>query len=184
MCWQQQQQVPLPPVLPKGWKKEEIIRTKGITSGLVDIVYVANEKSEYGSKDIIGKKFKTKLELNKIFGDKYDLSLLDFKRGKISQNAYRKYKRNKNLLANPSNYLSASKYDQYLNLPSRQTASIFKQSVHYVNNNHKNDQVPSIILSYSKDTSQNQTALQSLTQNQLNVLNKNLDKSKPIQVRF
>lgn len=170
---------PLPAVLPKGWKKEEIVRTTGITSGLVDVVYAPGQNSELTTADMIGKKFKTKLELQRIFGEKYDTSLLDFKRGKISQLAYRKHKRNKNLAANPTNYLSASKYDNYLNLPSRQTASIFKQSVFYVTNNHKNEPTPTVVSNFqAASTVPNQT----LTPNQLAFLSKNLEKPKPNQV--
>lgn len=176
----QQNPVPLPNVLPKGWKKEEIIRTKGITAGLVDVVYVPNEKSELSTPEIVGKKFRTKLELHKQLNEKYDMALLDFKRGKINQVAYRKQKRVKNLAANPTNYLSASKYDNYLYLPNRQTASIFKQSVHYITNNHKNDPAPSAITDFK---SANPQANQTLHQNQLAVLNKNLEKPKPIQVK-
>ncbi|CAF0730890.1 unnamed protein product [Brachionus calyciflorus] len=182
---QQQQppnQVPLPNVIPKGWKREEIVRTKGITAGLSDTTYVClSEKSELAKPGIIGKKFKSKFELNKIFGEKYDTSLLDFKRGKISQLAYRKHKRNKNLQANPQNYISAAKYDNYLTLPTRQTASIIKQSVSYVTNNHKNDETPNIVSNF-QTYANNPTSLQNLSQNQLNVLNKNSEKPKPNQL--
>ena len=178
----QQNQVPLPPVIPKGWKREEIVRTKGITAGLSDTYYVcSSERSELSKPGLVGKKFKSKVELSKIFGEKYNTSLLDFKRGKISQLAYRKHKRNKNLQANPQNFASVAKYDNYLTLPTRQTASIIKQSVSYVTNNHRNEETPNVVSNF-QTYANNQNSLQSLTQNQLNVLNKNTEKLKPTQV--
>ena len=106
---------PLPNVLPKGWKKEELVRTKGITSGLVDVVYVPNP----AATELAGRKFRSKLE---------------------------QQRRIKSLAANNTNYVSAAKYDNYLNLPIRQTASIFKQSVSCITNNHKNEPTPASVL--------------------------------------
>ncbi|RNA28699.1 Methyl- -binding domain 2 [Brachionus plicatilis] len=179
---QQPAQVPLPNVLPKGWKKEEKIRTKGITAGLSDISYVCtSDKSELAKPGIAGKKFKSKVELNRIFGEKYDTSLLDFKRGKISQLAYRKFRRNKNLQANPQNFLSLAKYDNCLTLPTRQTGSIIKQTVSFVTNNHKNEETPNVVSNF-QTYANNPNSLQSLSQNQINVLSKNLEKCKPNQL--
>jgi hypothetical protein len=177
---------PPPQILPKGWKREEIVRMRGITAGQVDIVYgPTNPNCEFANQDTIGKKFKTKLELQRIFGDKYDMSLLDFRSGKLSQVALRKQRRNKSLAANPNNYISAAKYDPYLTVPSRQTAGIFKQSVSYVTNNHRSEATPAHILNPSlllnNPTS---TAVQQLTQNQILALSKNLDRVKPTQVRL
>ena len=160
---QQQQQPPLPNVLPKGWKREEQVRTKGITSGLVDIVYSPQSiSSELTKPDMVGKKYRTKLELQRLIGHKYDMALLDFKTGKISQVIWRKQRRLKQIAANPTNFIQAAKYDSYLNLPIRQTASVFKQPVFYVTNNHKNEPNP----------------------NTANPPNKNNDKPKPSQVCF
>lgn len=179
---QQPAQAPLPNVLPKGWKKEEKIRTRGITAGINDIFYVCtSEKSELAKPNIIDKRFKSKVQLNKIFGEKYDTSLLDFKRGKISQLAYRKFRRNKNLQANPQNFASLAKYDNYLTLPTRQTGSIIKQTVSYVTNNHKNEETPNVVNNF-QSYANNQNSLQNLSQNQINVLSKNLEKPKPNQV--
>lgn len=181
---QQPAQAPLPNVLPKGWKKEEKIRTNGITAGVSDIYYVCHsEKSELAKPAIVGKKFKSKVELNKIFGEKYDTSLLDFKRGKISQLAYRKFRRNKNLQANPQNYASLAKYDNHLTLPTRQTGSIIKQTVSYVTNNHKSEETPNVVTNF-QTYANNPNSLQTLSQNQINVLSKNLDRPKPNQVYF
>ena len=140
----QPQAPPPPPVLPKGWKREEIVRTKGISAGITDVVYVPSANSEH-SQGVVGKKFRSKLELQRHFGNKFDVSLLDFRRGKASQIAWRKQRRLKSIQANPSNYQVASKYDYYLNLPARQTVSIFKQPVVTLTN-QKNDPTPAHVL--------------------------------------
>ena len=133
----------MPNVLPKGWKKQEVMRTKGISSGIVDVVYVPSA----AATDLpAGKKFKSKLELHRYFGNRYDMSLLDYRSGKLSQVNWRKQRRMKSLAMNNTNYASAAKYDNYINLPIRQTASIFKQSVTYHTNNHKNEPTPANIL--------------------------------------
>lgn len=155
---QQEQKVPRsdrpvdkqePPVqvLPKGWRKEEVVRKNGLASGKIDIVYVSND----------GKRFTSKYEMQKFLGEKFDLSLLDWKTGKPSKTALRKQKR----LKNPAYLSKGVKYDPYLNLPIRQTASIFKQPVTVITN-HKNE--PSKI--------DNQTNL------------KFAEKQKPTQVKF
>ena len=130
---------PLPQVLPKGWKREEVVRTNGISSGVVDVVYAPSASSEAAHPTLVGKKFRTKLELHKFLGDKYDMSLLDYKSGKVSQVVWRKQRRLKSMATNMA---YASKYDTYLNVPIRQTASIFKQPVNVVTNNHKNEPTP------------------------------------------
>jgi hypothetical protein len=133
---------PPPQVLPKGWKKEEVVRTKGISAGIVDVVYAPNSTTA----DLpAGKKFRSKLELHKYFGTRYDMALLDYRSGKLSQVNWRKARRMKSLAVNNTNYASAAKYDNYLNLPIRQTASIFKQSVAYRTNNHKNEAAPASV---------------------------------------
>lgn len=134
---------PVPPVLPKGWKREEVIRTKGISSGIIDVVYAPSASVT----DLPpGKKFRSKLELHRYFGNRYDMSLLDYRSGKLSQVNWRKSRRMKSLAMNNTNYASAAKYDNYLNLPIRQTASIFKQSVTYKTNNHKNETPPAHVI--------------------------------------
>jgi hypothetical protein len=151
------QQPPLPNVLPKGFKREEVVRTKGISAGIVDIVYTAtippttngsNEEPAAPAKQ----KFRSKLELHKKIGDKYDMALLDYRTGKISQMVWRKQRRMKSLASTTNtNYASAAKYDVYLNLPIRQTSSVFKQTVSYVTNNHKNEAPPEHVLTQKTD---------------------------------
>ena len=159
---------PLPQVLPKGWKKEEVVRTRGISSGIVDIVYVPSASSEQATPSLVGRKFRSKLELQRFFGDKYDMSLLDYKSGKVSQVVWRKQRRLKSIAAS-NNVASAAKYDTYLNLPIRQTASIFKQPVNVVTNNHRNEPTPASVLNAN-------------TGNQQQGGNKPNEKPKPVQV--
>jgi hypothetical protein len=64
----------------------------------------------------VGRKFRNKLDLHRFFGDKYDMSLLDYKSGKVSQIAWRKQRRLKSMA---TNIASACKYDNYLNLKIR-----------------------------------------------------------------
>ena len=95
------------------------------------------------------------------------MSLLDYKSGKVSQIAWRKQRRLKNMATNMA---SACKYDNYLNLPVRQTASIFKQPVSVVTNNHKNDPTPAHVLNANAPV---QTGNQNV---------KPSEKPKPVQV--
>lgn len=129
-----------------------------MSAGIVDVVYVPSAAADLPA----GKKFRSKLELHRHFGTRYDMSLLDYRSGKLSQVNWRKVRRNKSLAANNTNYASAAKYDNYLNLPIRQTASIFKQAVTYKTNNHKNEPTPANVLSTP--------------------VNKATDKPKPTQV--
>jgi hypothetical protein len=167
---QQPQAPPPPPVLPKGWKKEEIVKTKGILSGLVDIVYGPGSNCDQ-STDLNGRKFKSKVELQRFFGEKYDMALLDWKTGKISQAVWRKQRRMKSIAANPNNFASACKYDTYLNIPIRHTSSLAKQPVYCVTNNHRNDPAPAHISNQNNNTNNN-------NQNNQN----KMEKPKPIQV--
>jgi hypothetical protein len=117
------------------------------------------------------------LELQRFFGDKYDMSLLDYKSGKISQVVWRKQRRLKSMA---TNITSAAKYDTYLNLPVRQTASIFKQPVNVVTNNHKNEPTPASVLNANVAVS---SANQPGNNNVNNTNNaKPSEKSKPVQL--
>ena len=111
----------------------------------MDVVYVPQPNSELCNSEIVGKKFRNKIELRKHFGTKYDTSLLDFKTGKVSQLAWRRQRRMKNL-ANTNNYASAAKYDTYLNVPVRQNTSVLKTGVFCITNNHKNEPTPASVL--------------------------------------
>jgi methyl-CpG-binding domain protein 2 len=96
-----------PSALPLGWRREEIIRKTGLACGKVDIVYfrycsmiifpvdrLVEEFSSFFSPD--NKKYKSKYEIQRVLGDKVDLSLFDYKTGRQSTAALRKQKRLKN----------------------------------------------------------------------------------------
>jgi hypothetical protein len=184
----QQQQPPPPQLLPKGWKREEVIRMRGITAGLADVVYgpTAAAVAVTTEPALAGQKFKTKRELQRAIGDKYDVALLDWRSGKLSQVALRKQRRVKSIAANPGNLASAAKYDPSLCVPSRQTAGVFKQSVSYVTSGHRNEPTPAHILNPSLllNNPNSAAVVQQLTQNQIVALSKNLDRVKPTQVCF
>jgi len=101
------------PGLPRGWKRTEVIRksVSGISKGGMDVFYVSPN----------GRKFRTKPELSRYLGDKVDLSNFDFRTGKTTVTSLRKRVR----------------HDVSLNLPIRQTASIFKQPVTMVRSHGK-----------------------------------------------
>jgi len=101
------------PGLPRGWKRTEVTRksVSGISKGGMDVFYMAPN----------GKKFRTKPELSRYLGDKVDLSNFDFRTGKTTVTSLRKRVR----------------HDVSLNLPIRQTASIFKQPVTMVRSHGK-----------------------------------------------
>ena len=158
---------------------------RGIMAGMVKIAYgPTGTNIELASKATLGRKFRTKLELQRAVGEKYDMSLLDWRTGKLSHVAYRKQKRVKGLAANPTNYASVAKYDPCLTVPSRQTASIFKQpvSVHTSGGNSRNEPTPSYILNPSTLLGNQSAAVQQLTQSQMVALSKSLDRPKPTQL--
>ncbi|RWS28362.1 Methyl-CpG-binding domain protein 2-like protein [Leptotrombidium deliense] len=101
--------------LPKGWKREEIVRRSGLSSGKIDIIYTSPS----------GKKFRTKPQLARYLGDTVDLTTFDFRTGKINSNLIRKGKRQKGLY----DFSRGVRNDSSLIQPIRQTASIFKQPV-------------------------------------------------------
>jgi len=155
---------PLPQPLPKGWKREEVVRKKGLGAGVVDIVYYENAAPE--------KKFRSKLQLQRHFGEKHDMSLLDFRTGKLAQHVYKKHRRLKSIAA--GNVSLASKYDVYLNVPTRQSASITKESVCHINNNVKygNDATPTFVTDFQANSAQAIAANHISSQNQLAVLSR------------
>ena len=138
----------------------------------MDVVYVPQPNSELCNSEIVGKKFRNKIELRKHFGTKYDTSLLDFKTGKVSQLAWRRQRRMKSL-ANTNNYASAAKYDTYLNVPVRQNTSVLKTGVYCITNNHKNEPTPVSVLN---------TATPTIGPNGQPMNNRINEKPKPIQV--
>ncbi|XP_077862355.1 methyl-CpG-binding domain protein 2-like [Saccoglossus kowalevskii] len=107
--------------LPKGWKREEVIRKSGLSAGKSDVYYFSPN----------GKKFRSKPQLARFLGDSFDLSTFDFRTGKISAASIRKSKRLRNV---HYDYSKGTRHDATLILPIRQTASIFKQPVSSITN--------------------------------------------------
>ncbi|XP_047485676.1 methyl-CpG-binding domain protein 2-like [Penaeus chinensis] len=102
--------------LPKGWKREEVLRKTGLTSGKVDVYYYSPN----------GKKFRSKPQLARYLGDAVDLSSFDFRTGKVNPMLVRKNKKPRGTLFD---YSRGMRNDASLVPPIRQTASIFKQPV-------------------------------------------------------
>ncbi|GAB6025123.1 hypothetical protein CHUAL_010549 [Chamberlinius hualienensis] len=100
------------PALPKGWKREEIMRRCGLSAGKVDVYYYSPS----------GKKFRSKPQLARYLGDTVDLASFDYRTGKVNSILLRKSKRQRGALYDYRN-------DSALIPPIRQTASIFKQPV-------------------------------------------------------
>ncbi|GFT81482.1 methyl-CpG-binding domain protein 2 [Nephila pilipes] len=104
------------PALPKGWKREEIIRKNGLSSGKIDVFYYSPS----------GKRFRSKPQLARFLGDAVDLSTFDYRSGKINSLLLRKSKRQR---GTQFDYNRGIRNDASLVPPIRQTASIFKQPV-------------------------------------------------------
>lgn len=104
------------PALPKGWKREEVIRRTGLSAGKVDVYYYSPG----------GKKFRSKPQLARFLGDAIDLSTFDFRTGKINSLLLRKSRRQR---GTQFDYSRGIRNDASLVPPIRQTASIFKQPV-------------------------------------------------------
>lgn len=94
--------------LPSGWRREEVLRKTGLSAGRVDVIYHSPD----------GRRIKSKSELARVLGDKFDLATFDFRSGKmLSLNVHKRLRQDSSLV-----------------LPIRQTASIFKQPVTVVRN--------------------------------------------------
>ncbi|KAL7638856.1 UNVERIFIED_CONTAM: hypothetical protein RMT77_010390 [Armadillidium vulgare] len=74
--------------LPKGWKREEVLRKTGLTSGKVDVYYYSPD----------GKKFRNKPQLVRYLGESVDLSTFDYRTGKVNHLLVRKNKKQKGTL--------------------------------------------------------------------------------------
>jgi len=107
--------------LPLGWRREEVVRQSGLSAGKTDVYYVTPD----------GKKIRTKPQLARILGEAIDLSAFDFRTGRTVYSACRKSKRQK---GSAYDFARGVRHDASLVLPTRQTASIFKQSVTVVRN--------------------------------------------------
>lgn len=104
------------PALPKGWKREEVVRKSGLSCGKIDVYYYSPS----------GRKFHSKPQLARFLGDAVDLSTFDYRTGKINSMLLRKSKRQR---GTQFDYSRGIRNDASLVPPIRQTASIFKQPV-------------------------------------------------------
>lgn len=94
--------------LPSGWRREEVIRRKGLLAGKVDVYY-------YGPD---GQRISSKAQMTRLLGSKFDMTSFDYQSGRVL----------------PGNLHRRLRQDAVLSLPIRQTASIFKQPVTIVSN--------------------------------------------------
>ncbi|KAA0203346.1 hypothetical protein HAZT_HAZT001888 [Hyalella azteca] len=102
--------------LPKGWKREEVLRKNClITPGKIDVFYYSP----------CGKRIRNKPQLVRFLGESVDLSSFDYRTGKINPMLVRKKKCKGTLY----DYSRGLRSDSSLVPPIRQTASIFKQPV-------------------------------------------------------
>ncbi|XP_053208186.1 methyl-CpG-binding domain protein 2-like [Panonychus citri] len=100
-------------VLPEGWKREEVSRKTGLSTGKTEVYYYSPD----------GTKFRSKPQLAKYLGDSVDLTSFDYRTGKINALLLRK---NKNL---KDNIKGVRINDFGSSLPVRRTAAICKQPV-------------------------------------------------------
>jgi len=103
--------------LPRGWKREEIIRRSGLSAGKIDVYYYSPT----------GRKFRTKPQLARYLGDTVDLSSFDYRTGRINASLLR-FSKGKRSQRSHQDYRNL-RNDPSLIAPIRQTASIFKQPV-------------------------------------------------------
>lgn len=111
------------PGLPKGWTREEVIRQNGMSRGKTDVYYYSPS----------GKKFRSKPDLQRELG--YDLTYFHYRLGKYMSDKGKIHQKSRVIVKNGRNDLDTS-------LPTRQTASIFKQPV-TKKTNHRNNKVKS-----------------------------------------
>jgi len=103
--------------LPSGWSREEVPRKGGASAGKTDVYYYSPS----------GIKVRSKPELIKLLGDQFDLSMFDFKSGKVNAGLIQKPAAKKKKPEQQS--VPAKSTEASLVPPIRQTASIFKQPV-------------------------------------------------------
>jgi len=100
--------------LPEGWRREEMKRTNGLSSGKIEVCYISPD----------GQKIKSKAELAQYLGPNIDLTTFDFKTGRINSALLRKPKNRRTGLYD----YRTLKMDQSLTPPVRQTPIICKTS--------------------------------------------------------
>lgn len=101
--------------LPDGWKREEVKRTGGLSSGKIDVVYTSPD----------GCRIKSKVALSKYLGPEIDLFTFDYRSGRINSSLIRKNNKRAALRASPNlyDYRSLRNDPSLLAPPTRLTAS-------------------------------------------------------------
>ncbi|XP_069505577.1 methyl-CpG-binding domain protein 3 isoform X2 [Ambystoma mexicanum] len=118
--------------LPQGWKREEVTRKTGLSTGKSDVYYY--REAGYASSPS-GKKFRSKPQLARYLGNSMDLGTFDFRTGKMLMS---KVNKNRQRMRYDGSNQVKGKPDLNTALPVRQTASIFKQPVTKVTNHPSN----------------------------------------------
>lgn len=106
------------PALPRGWKREEFSRPKGLSNGKYQVHYI-NE---------LGQRFKNKCMLARFMGGEVDLTSFDWRTGKIDPHLKRKVERMIKLKECPD-INRRLRNDHTIKPPLRQTVSNFKLPV-------------------------------------------------------
>jgi len=124
-------------ILPLGWRREEVVRPAGLSTGKIDVIYVSPS----------GERLKSKLQLQRALGD-IDLTAFDFETGKINPALLRRHRRHRGSME----FGRSVRNDLSLIPPIRQTASIFKQPVTVVKSTSSNKSQPRTIQPSSKQS--------------------------------
>lgn len=116
------------PALPRGWIREEVYRSGGLSAGKCDVYYLPPG----GGGKKLGK-VRSKPELIKMLGDTVDLSTFDYRTGSMNSTLIKprgRMPKTSKDKGDREDVLRANR-TQTANLvpPIRQTASIFKQPV-------------------------------------------------------
>ncbi|KAI2796456.1 Methyl-CpG-binding domain protein 2 [Blomia tropicalis] len=110
--------------LPDGWRREEIKRPNGLSSGKVEVCYISPS----------GRKILSKAELAQYLGHNVDLSTFDWNTGRINSALIRKSKRSGK--TGLYDYKSL-KHDPSLTAPVRRSPFIFKKPVTIIRSQSK-----------------------------------------------
>uniref|UniRef100_A0A6G1SDQ2 Methyl-CpG-binding domain protein 2 n=1 Tax=Aceria tosichella TaxID=561515 RepID=A0A6G1SDQ2_9ACAR len=107
-----------PPALPRGWRREEFARPKGLSNGKYQVHYISES----------GQRFKNKCMLARFMGGEVDLTPFDWKTGKIDPYLKRKVERMIRL-KECSDVNRRLRNDHTIKPPLRQTVSNLKLPV-------------------------------------------------------
>lgn len=107
-----------PPALPRGWRREEFARPKGLSNGKYQVHYISES----------GQRFKNKCMLARFMGGEVDLTPFDWRTGKIDPHLKRKVERMIKLKECPDVHRRL-RNDHTIKPPVRQTVSNLKLPV-------------------------------------------------------